>query len=351
MADQEPSRPPTTSIRRRQTRSTGSHPARTGTARHRAPVPAPDPDLDEETTARRISPAALIALGSIGLAILLLLWLMFGQTAAPVIRPVAAPPPPPRAAPTDPIPTAVGGNRPPTAVIRTRPDPEDALRIEYSALFSEDPDPGDEDRLAFHWDFGDGTTATAAEGEHRFPRIASYPVTLAAMDPQGGRTTATVTIDLAFAARLTGRARTVEVPGLVCRRMKAEIRSFARLESRIPKAETITAQDIDLVLRPSNTNYAFRFDGYLAIPADGAWEFTLTSDDGSRLVLGEKTVVSMDRDQPARSATTVVECTAGLVPLRVDYFQGLSDQELRLEWSGPGQERQRVPASAYFRDP
>ena len=343
-------------------------------ASNRRPAPT-TPDLDDADAARGISVSAWIAIGAIGLAVALLFWLLFGTGAPPApapqapvspqhvqalpVPPLPVPPPPvPKAAP-DVSPSKVGtpsGNRPPTAVIRIRLDPDDVGHLTYSALLSKDPDAGDEDRLSARWNFGDGTRGTLSEGEHRFAKAGNYTVALTVTDSHGANASATANaevISIPFVARIEGTPRTTQVPGLTCQRLLAEIAEIADFATfaLLPQVETVIAEDIGLELSPRGINYALRFSGYLAIPTAGIWHFTLTSDDGSRLVLGDFEVAVMDRNQPATATTATVECTAGLIPLRVDYYQHSGGQALYLEWSGPELARQPIPAAAYFRAP
>ncbi len=70
----------------------------------------------------------------------------------------------------------------------------------------------------YAWSWGDGTTSTGAQADHRFAKAGSYPVTLTVTDDQGARTAASQTIAVtnglptaAFTA--TAQQRTVSVDG------------------------------------------------------------------------------------------------------------------------------------------
>ncbi|WP_239152406.1 family 16 glycoside hydrolase [Virgisporangium aliadipatigenens] len=72
------------------------------------------------------------------------------------------------------------------------------------------------------------------------------------------------------------------------------------------------------------------------IPADGAYTFRLTSDDGSRLYIDDAVVVDHDGLHGATSKDGTVTLTAGYHALRVEYFEAGGGQELRLAWQPPG---------------
>ncbi|WP_036966203.1 family 16 glycoside hydrolase [Promicromonospora kroppenstedtii] len=74
----------------------------------------------------------------------------------------------------------------------------------------------------------------------------------------------------------------------------------------------------------------------LDVPADGNYEFRLTSDDGSRLVIDDAEVIDNDGLHGAESKEGTVALTAGYHDLRVEYFDNTNDNILKLEWRTPG---------------
>ena len=74
----------------------------------------------------------------------------------------------------------------------------------------------------------------------------------------------------------------------------------------------------------------------LNVPADGNYEFRVTSDDGSRLVIDDAVVVDHDGLHGAEPKDGTVALTAGFHDLRLEYFENGGDNILRLEWRPPG---------------
>ncbi len=74
----------------------------------------------------------------------------------------------------------------------------------------------------------------------------------------------------------------------------------------------------------------------LTAPADGTYTFRLTSDDGSKLWLGDTLVVDHDGTHGAEPKDGTVELTAGVHPLRVEHFERDGGQQLALAWRPPG---------------
>ena len=82
--------------------------------------------------------------------------------------------------------------------------------------------------------------------------------------------------------------------------------------------------------------FAIRFSGYLQVVEAGNYTIHLGSDDGSRLWLDGKEIVTVDGVHPLTYGVGRVALTAGAHPLAVEYFEGGGEQELRIEIEGQG---------------
>jgi hypothetical protein len=74
----------------------------------------------------------------------------------------------------------------------------------------------------------------------------------------------------------------------------------------------------------------------LSVPAVGNYEFRLTSDDGSRLMIDDAVVIDHDGLHGETSMEGTVPLEQGVHDLRVEYFENGGDNVLRLEWRPPG---------------
>ena len=74
----------------------------------------------------------------------------------------------------------------------------------------------------------------------------------------------------------------------------------------------------------------------LTVPADGAYAFRLTSDDGSKLYLDDALAIDNDGLHGVESKDATVTLTAGAHPLRIEYFEDRFGQQLTLAWKPPG---------------
>jgi serine/threonine protein kinase/outer membrane protein assembly factor BamB len=114
---------------------------------------------------------------------------------------------------------------------------------------------------------------------------------------------------------------------------------------------TGTSSDFDLHARLRHVDYAFRFRGLLQVPKDGDYTFTLLSDDGSKLFIGDREVVSNDGAHSVLEESGRIGLKAGLHPLTVAYFQAAGGEELEVSWKGPGFARKPIPAEILFHRP
>ncbi len=100
---------------------------------------------------------------------------------------------------------------------------------------------------------------------------------------------------------------------------------------------------LDIRPRHRDENFAFVFEGTLNVPADGDYTFSLDSDDGSRLIVGGKTVI--EKNMLGGMGTEMhgtAHLTAGRVPFKLEYFQGGGPFGLSLAWGGPGFKRRAL---------
>ncbi|HEV6951730.1 MAG TPA: family 16 glycoside hydrolase [Promicromonospora sp.] len=74
----------------------------------------------------------------------------------------------------------------------------------------------------------------------------------------------------------------------------------------------------------------------LSVDSAGTYEFRLTSDDGSRLVIDDTEVIDNDGLHGAESKDGSIALEPGYHDLRVEFFDNTNDNILRLEWRPPG---------------
>jgi alpha-L-fucosidase len=137
-------------------------------------------------------------------------------------------------------------------------------------------------------------------------------------------------------------------PGLNFSCLEGDFKAVPDFDALKPSAQG-TADGFDLAKRTRDSNFAMRFRGYIRVPVTGIYTFTLRSDDGSRLWIGDYLVVDNDGVHGSREHSGAVALAAGLQPLTVSMFDQAGGAALEVFYQGPGQARQQVPPSALFR--
>lgn len=79
------------------------------------------------------------------------------------------------------------------------------------------------------------------------------------------------------------------------------------------------------------------YTGWIDVPVTGFWTLGLTSDDGSRLWIGDDLVIDHDGVHGMTTVRGTRALAAGKHALRIEYFEGTGSAGLLLAWSGPGQ--------------
>jgi regulation of enolase protein 1 (concanavalin A-like superfamily) len=83
-------------------------------------------------------------------------------------------------------------------------------------------------------------------------------------------------------------------------------------------------------------NFVVHAIANLTVPTAGTYEFRLTSDDGSELLIDDELVIDHDGLHGATDMDGAVELTEGMHALRINFFEAGGGQELTLSWRPPG---------------
>lgn len=97
-----------------------------------------------------------------------------------------------------------------------------------------------------------------------------------------------------------------------------------------------TGIGFDLGVARRGSNYALRFDGFFRSEREGNYQFTLASDDGSRLWVDGELVVDNDGIHPMKAEQGRVRLAPGTHRVVVGFLQGGGGAELEVDVQGPG---------------
>jgi hexosaminidase len=89
--------------------------------------------------------------------------------------------------------------------------------------------------------------------------------------------------------------------------------------------------------------YGLRFTGFIRVPASDLYEFSLISDDGSTLTIGDRLVVDNDGYHGAEEKTGMIALARGAHPIIVRYAQATGGAELSLRVRRSGEAWHSIP--------
>jgi mono/diheme cytochrome c family protein len=110
--------------------------------------------------------------------------------------------------------------------------------------------------------------------------------------------------------------------------------------TQLTPTETGATSEFDIQVSGRKDLFALRFMGYLQLPQDAEYRFWLKSDDGSRLIIDDQTVIDNDGVHPEQERNEARKLTAGPHRIVVEFFEFHGGEFLSAEIAGGGISRQ-----------
>jgi len=191
----------------------------------------------------------------------------------------------------------------------------------------------------------DGSKPTAASPAAAGPVRVNTTSTVTAQSFRGPRAVSTPTA-AKFTAATPKPAMTVPnaAPGVSYEYAEGNWDLTPDFSKTKPAAQGV-APKFEITLAKANDKYAFRFRGYVTIPADGVYTFSTLSDDGSNLWIGDEKIVANDGPHSSAEKSGTVALAKGSHPITVTYFEKTGGAELKVFVKGPGMTKQEIPAA------
>ena len=173
----------------------------------------------------------------------------------------------------------------------------------------------------------DGTLPTADSPRYAVPLrlpVAAAPTTVTALVLlPGGRGSPPRSARVSRATlRPAATPPAVDLqPGLLVAYHERAFASAAAVDS-LPPTRTAIADRVALQGFERPVAFGLRFEGFLRVPADGIYTFSLASDDGSLLSIGDQRVVDNDGWHSEAVRTGQIALAAGIHPVEVLFVQG-----------------------------
>lgn len=116
----------------------------------------------------------------------------------------------------------------------------------------------------------------------------------------------------------------------------------ARSSLRVAASGMIDEITDEILKRPQQVGLIF--SGYFTVKVAGEYTFFTTSDDGSRLYLGDELVVQNDGDHGEQERSGTIQLEVGDHPIKLTYYNRGGGGALDVEYDGPNIPRQNIDA-------
>jgi len=120
-------------------------------------------------------------------------------------------------------------------------------------------------------------------------------------------------------------------------------------ENEVRASGVIASPTLDLDGRRED-NFAALYEGYLKVPEDGLYVFSVLSGDGSVLWIDGEPIVDNDGRHGHIERSGSVGLAEGYHTFRLAYFQWLKSKILNVSWQPPGEKKQPLPAEVLFHE-
>jgi alpha-L-fucosidase len=131
-------------------------------------------------------------------------------------------------------------------------------------------------------------------------------------------------------------------PGLLYKYYEGQWRKLPDFNS-LKVAEKGRCIEPDIIVRKQENNYGLIFTGYLLVPETNVYQFQLTSDDGSLLRIGGKTLLN-DGLHAMETKKLDVALEQGMHPVEIQFFQAGGGDGLIVSWKIGEMPATKIPA-------
>ena len=209
----------------------------------------------------------------------------------------------------------------------------------------------DGDTLAYDWDFGDGNYSilNSPTQSRAWTTAGVYLVTCTVSDMKGRTTTARCWVNVGNQPYRKPVTDPNVLSGWSYRYYEGTFSTMPDFNTLLPKNSGVVEQPT-LSVKSATDNFALVFDGYIDVPSTDIYRFRTTSEDGSRLWIGDTLVVDNNSDRSkALSASGNIPLQAGRHKARLEFFHKDGTESLLLEMATRETSFAPIPANQFFR--
>ena len=133
-----------------------------------------------------------------------------------------------------------------------------------------------------------------------------------------------------------------ELQGLQYRYFESEFNSLPDFTSLSPDfVGSVSEPSLDVVER--DNRFALQYVGEIEITEAGTYEFSTTSDDGSKLIINGQVVVDNDGLHSSRKVSGSIDLTTGKHQIEVQYFERTGNEQLVVTYNGLDTDNEEIP--------
>ncbi len=194
----------------------------------------------------------------------------------------------------------------------------------------------------------DDSTPTGASRLYRKPIQVAATTTIKARSFYEGRAvsdTSALTVEKVTPTSALAVEEADLEPGLRCETYLGnwdEVPDFTALDA----SAEVVVETVRLIGDPAAEYLARRYAGLVYVPEDEVYEFVLSSDDGSRLLVADREVVDNDGLHGPEAQVGLVALARGWHAIEVQWFNKSGGADLKLRWRRDAEELVEVPAAA-----
>ena len=116
---------------------------------------------------------------------------------------------------------------------------------------------------------------------------------------------------------------------------------------KLDPAKTGTVEKINFPIKKLAQAFGGSLAGYVNIPVEGVYTFTLLSNDGSVLYLNDEMIVDNDGAHSSEKSSGQAALEKDYHAFKLDYFQAGGGKALKAFIEGPGMEYQEIPGEMF----
>ncbi len=137
--------------------------------------------------------------------------------------------------------------------------------------------------------------------------------------------------------------------GIMWNLYEGEFNKLPNFDKLNSTADGIVFQfSLDKIEVPKN-NFALQYKSFIRIDKDGEYEFSTSSNDGSKLYIDDDLIVDNDGEHGATEISGSISLARGMHQVRVEYFQSGGSKALYVYYSSEVIKYQLIPGSILFK--